>query len=107
MSDDALNQTIRNDQIDILVELSGHTARNRLTALAYKPAPIQVSYIGYPATTGLPTIDYRFTDEVLSPADEPSWHVESLYRLLCGSACFVPWSNVPDVNELPALLRGY
>jgi predicted O-linked N-acetylglucosamine transferase (SPINDLY family) len=63
--------------------------------------------MGYPATTGLQAIDYRFTDEILNPPGEPSNHVESLYRLPCGSACFSPPVVFPDVVELPAIKNGY
>jgi predicted O-linked N-acetylglucosamine transferase (SPINDLY family) len=107
MDDDKMEESIRADQIDILVELAGHSAGNRLRVVARKPAPVQITYIGYPATTGIAAIDYRFTDAVLNPPDEPSYHVEELYRLACGSACYVPRLNCPDAGELPALRRGY
>src|SRR5208282_2211189 len=62
LRDPALAEQIRQDRIDILVDLSGHTAGNRLLALARKPAPVQVTFLGYPGTTGIGTIDYRLTD---------------------------------------------
>eukprot|EP01071_Lankesteria_metandrocarpae_P007585 Lankesteria_metandrocarpae@DN4720_c0_g1_i1.p1 len=68
VSEAMIAQVIREDRIDILVELGGHTANNLLEVMAHRPAPIQVSWIGYPNTTGLPTIDYRFTDVI---ADRP------------------------------------
>ena len=61
-------EMIRADGIDILVELTGHTAGNRLDVMALKPAPIGMTWIGYPNTTGLPTIDYRITDDLVRPS---------------------------------------
>src|SRR5207249_2397891 len=67
LSDAELAQRIREDRIDILVDLAGHTGNNRLCVLAHKPAPIQATWLGYLNTTGLTTVDYRLTDEVLDP----------------------------------------
>src|SRR5207248_9178315 len=81
MNDPQVAKLVRNDRIDILVDLAGHTANNRLTAFAHKPAPVQVTYLGYPNTTGLAAIDYKFTDAVLDPPSDPVRHMEELIRL--------------------------
>jgi protein O-GlcNAc transferase len=107
-SDDALADAIRHDAIDILVDLSGHTARNRLLVFARKPAPIQVSMIGYMQTTGLSAMDYRITDEHLDPTGiSDAFSTETLIRLPSGAATFQPPADCPPVNELPALTNGY
>ncbi len=99
---------ILRDRIDILVDLSGHTAGNRLLVFARKPAPIQVTMIGYMQTTGLSTIDYRITDEHLDPVGvSDPFNTETLIRLPSGAATFQPPAVCPPVNELPALGNGY
>lgn len=99
---------IAEDRIDILVELSGHSAANRLDVMALKPAPIQVTYIGYPNTTGLKQIDYRFADEITDPLDTKQQYTEKLIRL---PKCFLCYSPPLDacgpVVPLPCLTNGY
>ena len=99
-SDEQVAQLIRSDRIDILVDLSGHTSGNRLKVFARKPAPVQVSYLGYANTTGLPVIDYRLTD---AHADPPGMteglNVEKLWRLPGCAWCFSPPENSPAVKE--------
>ncbi|MFC7514230.1 tetratricopeptide repeat protein [Herbaspirillum sp. GCM10030257] len=106
MSDDALAQRIRDDGIDILVDLSGHTAYNRLLTFARKPAPIQLTWIGYPYTTGLAAMDYRLTDAGMDPPGLTECHnTETLLRLPATSQ-FQPAAMRPPVNALPALSQG-
>lgn len=89
--DDAdLARAIRDDDLDVLVELSGHTAMSRLEVLARRPARVQVSYLGYPATTGLSEIDYRITDADADPEGAEEDYVERLIRLPRTAWCFAP-----------------
>ncbi|MDZ4850568.1 MAG: tetratricopeptide repeat protein [Pirellulaceae bacterium] len=100
---DQVCELIRSDQIEILVDLAGHSANNRMPVFAKKPAPIQVSWLGYPDTTGLDTIDYRITD---SFADPEGWterfHSERLWRLPECFLCYHPTAGVPEVGPLPS-----
>ncbi len=107
MSDEQVADTVRNDQIDILVDLSGHTARNRMLLFARKPAPIQVTYLGYPNTTGLSTIDYRITDSLTDPRGKADHLcVEELFRLPERFLCYKPPEKTPSVTKIPAQERG-
>lgn len=106
LHDRQVAEMIRNDRIDVLIDLAGHTALSRLAAFAYRPAPVQVSYLGYPNTTGLRAIDYRLTDAWADPPEHDRLHTEQLIRLPHGFLCFRP-SAAPPVAPLPALERGY
>ena len=93
---------IKNDKIDILVDLSGHTAGNRLLVFTQKPSPIQVTWLGYPNTTGLSTIDYRLTDIIADPIGEADeLHSETLLRLPNGFQCYQGNDDIPVDTELP------
>jgi len=105
-TDDQVAEWIRNDRIDILVDLAGHTAGNRLLVFALKPAPVQVTWLGYMNTTGLTSVDYRLTDDVLDPP-APVRDTEELVRLPGGMCCFAPPSDAPAVAPLPALERRH
>ncbi len=106
--DDAVAEVIRNDRIDILVDLAGHTASNRLPLFARKPAPIQAMYLGYPCTSGLASMDYKLTD---AQADPPglteALHTEQLCRLPHSAWCYSAQPNCPEVAQAPFLARGY
>jgi len=107
VSDENLCQLIKEDAIDILVDLSGHTAGNRLTSFAKKPAPIQVTWFGYLATTGLKAMDYYFTDAFLAPPKQfDAYFTEKIIQLPV-NANFLPISDAPDVQSLPALKNGF
>ncbi|MDW8223612.1 MAG: tetratricopeptide repeat protein [Gemmatales bacterium] len=100
-------ELIRNDRIDILVDLTGHYAENCLAVFAQQPAPVQVTWLGYPHTTGLPTMHYRLTDRVLNPPDEPPYATERLVYLEGGFSCFQPPSPAPEIAPPPCLEKGY
>jgi predicted O-linked N-acetylglucosamine transferase (SPINDLY family) len=96
--DPALAERIARDRVDVLIDLSGHTAGNRLPAFAQRLAPVQVSWLGYLGSTGLARMDYRFTDAVADPAGAEAVHSESLVRLptLCA---FTPPEAHPPTSE--------
>jgi predicted O-linked N-acetylglucosamine transferase (SPINDLY family) len=108
LNDSQVAELIRNDKIDILVDLAGHTARNRLLVFARRPAPVQITWIGYPNTTGLNSIDYRLTDAISDPPGQTeAFHTEKLVRLPEVFSCYKPSDQAPAVSELPALKNGF
>jgi len=122
LSDEALADTVRNDRIDILIDLTSHMADSRLLAFARKPAPIQVTYLAYCSSTGLDTIDYRITDGYLDPPQrtlrppvlrgrepEEITGIDPEHPLPLSHSywCYDPGTETPDVNPLPALSRGH
>jgi predicted O-linked N-acetylglucosamine transferase (SPINDLY family) len=93
---------VQKDEIDVLIDLSGHTGGNKLSLFAKKPAPMQITWLGYPNTTGLTQIDYRITDEVADPPSDARIHTEKLLFLQDGFLCFegdktIVASEVPPV----------
>jgi protein O-GlcNAc transferase len=128
--DTQVAEQIRNDRIDILVDLAGHTAGNRLCVFALKPAPVQTTWLGYLNSTGLRAVDYRLTDDVLDPpemgevrgarceventssniehrkSNSSQYDTEELLRLPFGMCCFAPDPQAPALTPLPALRSG-
>ena len=98
---------VRKDKIDILVELTGHTANNRLGVLALQPAPVQATWIGYPNSTGLPACHYRLTDALCDPPDTSQTFVEQLIRLPGCFLCYTPPKEAPSVAPCPAETLGF
>lgn len=109
LNDEQACLQILRDEIDILVDLAGHTAGNRLQLLAQKPAPIQATYLGYYGTTGLKQVDYWITDHTLHPPghedDDPS--TEQRWRLPRAYLAYRPLPEAPAVAPLPLLRRGH
>jgi protein O-GlcNAc transferase len=106
VSDDDLVRLIQQDGIDILVDLAGHTAGNRLTAFAMKPAPVQIVAGGLTGTTGLGTIDYLISDSFETPQGYERFYSESLIRLPHDYVCYTPPTYAPAINALPAAANG-
>lgn len=106
LPEDALARLVRQDRVDLLVELSGHTSANRLGCLAMKPSPVQVSWIGYPHPTGLDAIGHWITDAECTPdgggapADDGRWRLPGCFL------CYTPGPRLPGVAPLPALANG-
>jgi predicted O-linked N-acetylglucosamine transferase (SPINDLY family) len=107
MSDAQLAERIRADGIDILVDLAGHTAHNRILTFARKPAPIQITYLGYPGTSGLSAMDYRLTDGCADPQGSEAYYTEKLLRLPDSLWCYRPRKEMPETAALPAQQNGY
>ncbi|MFA7241477.1 MAG: tetratricopeptide repeat protein, partial [Sulfuricellaceae bacterium] len=107
LSDETAAGLIYADGIDILIDLSGHTANNRLPLFAWKPAPVQVSWLGYFATTGMTAMDYLIADPWTLPESEEVYFTEKILRLPETRLCFTPPDVAVSVSPLPALTNGY
>jgi protein O-GlcNAc transferase len=106
LSDERVSETIRQDKIDILVDLSAHTAGNRLRVFARKPAPVQATYLAFCSSTGLETIDYRLSDPHLDPQGENSFYTEQTIYLPDTYWCYESPPACPEVSPLPASAQG-
>jgi predicted O-linked N-acetylglucosamine transferase (SPINDLY family) len=100
-------ELIRKDGIDVLIDLSGHTANSRLPLFRYRPAPIQAGYLGYPATTGTDLLDYRITDATCDPQRAQDWYTEKFAYVADGFCAFQPPENAPNVSPSPAQTNGF
>ncbi len=107
LSDEAAAKLIHNDGVHILVDLSGHSAHNRVPLFAWKPAPIQVTWLGYFATTGVAEMDYILGDSFVTPAEEAHFFTEKVWQLPDSYLCFSPPNFSIDVTPLPALKNSY
>ncbi len=106
MDHERLAEQIRADRIDILFDLAGHTASNRLLVFARKPAPIQISWIGYEGTTGLAAMDYLLADHLMIPPGSERHYRETVLRMPDGYLCYDPPETAPAVGPPPSLKQG-
>jgi predicted O-linked N-acetylglucosamine transferase (SPINDLY family) len=106
-SDAALARRIHEDRIDILVDLSGHSEHGRLAVFAWRPAPVQVTWLGYFATTGVAEIAWKIGDPRITPESEESHFSEKIWRLPDSCFCFSPPRDAPDVAALPCAALGF
>jgi predicted O-linked N-acetylglucosamine transferase (SPINDLY family) len=106
LSDEALAEQVRGDGIDLLIDLSGHTGRHRLLTFARRPAPVQLTWLGYVGTTGLAAIDYLIADRFHVPPGSEGCYREKVLRLPDGYLCYEPPPYAPPVGPLPALATG-
>lgn len=107
LGDEEVARRIAADRIDILVDLAGHTAGGRLGVFARKPAPVQATWLGYPDTTGLDAMDWRFTDAIADPPGDADRHCsERLLRLDRGFLCYRAPELAPEVAEPPSIRSG-
>ena len=106
LSNERLAEQICADGIDILFDLAGHTGGNRLLVFARKPAPLQITWIGYEGTTGLSAMDYLLADRYMIPEGRECFYREQVLRMPEGYVCYDPPQGAPPVGPLPAWERG-
>jgi protein O-GlcNAc transferase len=107
LNDEAAARLIHADGIHLLIDLSGHTAHNRLPVFAWKPAPVQLTWLGLPATTGLAEMDYVLGDPHAIPAEHESHFSEAVWRMPDSCLCLTVPASPVNVAPLPALSTGY
>jgi protein O-GlcNAc transferase len=107
LDDEALCRVIREDGVDILVDLTMHMAGGRPLAFARKPAPVQIAWLAYPGTTGMASMDYRLSDPRLDPEGYDAHYRERTLRLADSFWCYDPLTDGPEINALPAIERGH
>ena len=107
LSDAALAQHIRDDGIDVLIDIAGHTRGNRLGAMAYKPAPVSMHWLDFGYTTGLCAIDHYLTDWVTVPPGSEHLFAEAPWRLPVPALVYRPGPGMGEAGVLPALQRGF
>ena len=106
-NDATVAQLMHSDALHILIDLSGHTRGNRLGVFAYKPAPVQVSWLGYWATTGVTEMDYKLGDNYMNPVEEEAYFSEHIWRLPDSFLCFTPPTESFPIASLPAIANSY
>lgn len=106
LDDHSLARQIADDRIDILVDLAGHSEGNRLLAFGRRPAPVQVSWMGYVTTTGLSAMDWRLTHVDADPGGAETDYTERLWRLPSSLWCYRPMPSMPEVKPPPVLNKG-
>jgi protein O-GlcNAc transferase len=107
LPDASVYAAIKDDEIDILIDLSGHTAGNRLSVFAMKPATIQIAWLGYSGTSGVDAIDYLIADSLVIPIDGERWYTESIIRIPGSYFCYEPPEVSSDPYQLPAVRTGH
>jgi protein O-GlcNAc transferase len=107
LDDETLCEVIREDGIDILVDLTMHMAGGRPLVFARRPAPVQIAWLAYPGTTGMSAIDYRLSDPRFDPEGYDAHYRERTLRLADSFWCYDPLTDGPEVSALPAIERGY
>ena len=107
LSDEQVCDLIRQDGVDVLFDLAGHTLLHRLLIFARKPAPVQITWLAYEGTTGLAAMDYLLTDRYVVPEGAESAYREKILRMPECYASYLPMLGLPEAGPLPALANGY
>jgi len=107
ISAEKIAEMIKSDEIDILIDLAGHTAGNRLDVLALHPAPIQISWIGYPNTSGFSSMNYHIVDSITDPIETKQRYTEKLIRMPNCFLCYTPPVDMPPILQTPAMKNGF